>query len=206
MKKIHSLLSEQNAKTTARALKFVCYMAMLFLVFCMIVSAIGRQTFILQTSTGTYDNAIYAEESHDWTSRGLTVYIGDEIRVTTDQKIDFITHVGMSAMYFIAVAPMIICFWLLAKVFDNIGKGYIFTEQNANFLLYYGLIGIVNAFASPFIKLFICYFANLFTDSKISISTGSNSVTQLFPHVAFLVAAYIIHYGVNLQDEADHTL
>ena len=26
------------------------------------------------------------------------------------------------------------------------------------------------------------------------------------PGIAFIVAAYIIHYGVHLQDEVDHTL
>ena len=29
---------------------------------------------------------------------------------------------------------------------------------------------------------------------------------MLIPSIAFIVAAYIIHYGVHLQDEVDHTL
>ena len=31
-------------------------------------------------------------------------------------------------------------------------------------------------------------------------------LSALIPGIAFLVAAYIIHYGVHLQDEVDHTL
>lgn len=33
-----------------------------------------------------------------------------------------------------------------------------------------------------------------------------NMLNRLFPGIAFLVAAYIIHYGIRLQDEVDHTL
>ena len=42
--------------------------------------------------------------------------------------------------------------------------------------------------------------------SQIMISTGSDMLNRLFPGIAFLVAAYIIHYGIRLQDEVDHTL
>ena len=31
-------------------------------------------------------------------------------------------------------------------------------------------------------------------------------LTTLVPSIAVLVAAYILHYGVHLQDEVDHTL
>ena len=109
-------------------------------------------------------------------------------------------------MYAINVIPVIIGFWFLSQVFRNVSKGRIFTEQNAHYLLYYGLIQIAVAVLVPFIKLFVAYLANLLAVSQIHIATGQDLPNQLFPNIAFIVAAYIIHYGVHLQDEADHTL
>lgn len=31
-------------------------------------------------------------------------------------------------------------------------------------------------------------------------------LNSIVPSIAFIVAAYIIHYGISLQDEVDHTL
>lgn len=47
---------------------------------------------------------------------------------------------------------------------------------------------------------------NLVSDGRMSISTGQRMFNMLIPSIAFIVAAYIIHYGVHLQDEVDHTL
>ncbi|MCI8302283.1 MAG: hypothetical protein HFF68_05910, partial [Oscillospiraceae bacterium] len=76
----------------------------------------------------------------------------------------------------------------------------------ASFLLYYGLLQFFGAVFVPFIKLLICWLASLASDGRITISTGQNMLSALIPGIAFLVAAYIIHYGVHLQDEVDHTL
>ncbi len=58
----------------------------------------------------------------------------------------------------------------------------------------------------PFVKLFIVSIANNMLTDRISISAGTNMLNNILPSLGFLVAAYIIHYGVNLQDEVDHTL
>lgn len=110
------------------------------------------------------------------------------------------------AMYLTNIVPLIICFWFLSRVFNNVSKGRIFTDQNASYLLYYGLIQVAVAVLVPFIKIFISYLANQFTNSELSIATGQNLLNNLIPNIAFIVAAYIIHYGVHLQDEVDHTL
>lgn len=68
------------------------------------------------------------------------------------------------------------------------------------------MIQFFAAFFVPFIKMFICYLTNLVSNSHVSISTGSDMLNNLIPSIAFIVAAYIIHYGINLQDEVDHTL
>jgi len=208
MKKIQKLINEPFAKSAAHFMKYICYIMMLFFVAGLVLSFIGRQTFILHSSTGTYDSAIYSEENHNWTSRGPTVSMNDEVRVIAynGEKIDLITQIGLSTMYAVNVIPLIICFWFLSRVFNNVSKGRIFTDQNASYLLYYGLMQMAVAALVPFIKLFISYLANQFSSSEISIATGQNLLNNLIPNIAFIVAAYIIHYGVHLQDEADHTL
>lgn len=207
MKKIRNLLSNQFAKSAAKFLKYICCF-LIFINLCgMVLSLIGRQTFILHTSTGTYDNAIYAEEKHDWTMRGPTVSLNkDEIRVFTDHKIDLITQIALSVIYAVHIIPITFCLWLLMKVCHNVSQDRIFIETNAKCLFDYGLIQIAVAAIIPFVKLLISYIANLFTDSKISVSTGQYLLNDLIPGIAFLIAAYIIHYGISLQDEADHTL
>ena len=208
MKKIQKLINEPYAKSAAHFMKYICYIMMLFFVAGLVLSFIGRQTFILHTSTGTYDSAIYSEENHNWTSRGLTVSMNDEVRVIAydGEKIDLITQIGLSTMYAVNVIPLIICFWFLSRVFNNVSKGRIFTDQNASYLLYYGLMQMAVAALVPFIKLFISYLASQFSSNEISTATGQNLLNNLIPNIAFIVAAYIIHYGVHLQDEADHTL
>lgn len=168
----------------------------------------GTADFFLHTHTGSYERAIYAEENHNPSTRGFTVSINDDIHVWTndDDKIDFKTQVGISIMYATNAVPLIVAFWFLSQVFSNVSRGYIFTEKNALYLLYYGLLQFFASLIVPFIKLFICYLVNLVSDSRLSISTGHTIVNTLIPSIAFIVAAYIIHYGIHLQDEVDHTL
>ncbi|MCI8527310.1 MAG: DUF2975 domain-containing protein, partial [Oscillospiraceae bacterium] len=97
-------------------------------------------------------------------------------------------------------------YWFLSRVFSNINKGEIFTEQNSSYLLYYGILQFSVAVFVPFIKLLICWLTNLVSNGQMSISTGQTMFNMLIPSIAFIVAAYIIHYGVHLQDEVDHTL
>ncbi len=104
------------------------------------------------------------------------------------------------------VLPLAFAFWLLSRIFSNIQQGQIFTEQNASYLLGYGLLQIFAAVFVPVIKGLICWLVNLVSDGQLSVSTGQAMFKTLVPGIGFLVAAYIIHYGVYLQDEVDHTL
>lgn len=208
MKLIQQLPNERFAKPAARFMECICYFVICFFIFCTVFSFIGRQTFTLHTKTGSFDRAIYAEENHAPHSRSMTVHVNDNIHVWTNDndQIDLTIQIGLSLMYAVSTVPMIFAFLFLGRVFSNIQKGQIFTEQNASYLLYYGLLQFFVAVFVPFIKLLICWLANLASDSRVSISTGQNMFDTLIPSIAFLVAAYIIHYGVRLQDEVDHTL
>lgn len=208
MQFIQKLTNERFARPAAKLMKFACYFSICFFVLCTVLSFMGRQTFSLHTKADTFQRAIYAEEDHDPHSRGITVHMGDDIHVWTNDndQIDLSIQIGLSLMYAVNTIPIIFAFWFLSRVFSNIGKGEIFTERNASYLLYYGLLQCSVAVFVPWIKLLICWLTNLVSDSRMSISTGSDAFNTLIPGIAFLVAAYIIRYGVHLQDEADHTL
>ena len=88
----------------------------------------------------------------------MTVYTGDDIHVWTDggDQIEPVVRIGLSVLYAVNTIPMVLAFWLLSRVFSNVQNGRIFIEQNASFLLYYGLIQFFAAVFVPFIKLAVC--------------------------------------------------
>ena len=208
MKFIQKLANERFARPAAQLMKFACYFVICFYVLCTVLSFMGRQSFFLHTKTGTYERAIYAEENHAAHSRSMTVFTGDDIHVWTNDndQIDLTIQIGLSLMYAVHIVPMIFAYWFLSHVFSNINKGQIFTEKNSSYLLYYGMLQFSVAVFVPFIKLLICWLTNLISNGRMSISTGQAMFNMLIPSIAFIVAAYIIHYGVHLQDEVDHTL
>ena len=208
MKFIQELANERFARPAAQLMKFACYFVICFYVLCTVLSFMGRQSFFLHTKTGTYERAIYAEEKHAAHSRSMTVFTGDDIHVWTNDndQIDLTIQIGLSFMYAVHIVPMIFAYWFLSRVFSNINKGHIFTEKNSSYLLYYGILQFSVAGFVPFIKLLICWLTNLVSNGQMSISTGQAMFNMLIPSIAFIVAAYIIHYGVHLQDEVDHTL
>lgn len=211
MKFAPKLDTQRLTKSAARFLKSICYIAIIFYALCVIFSFLGRQSFYLHTKTGTNARAIYAnytEGNHTADSGGMTVSMGDDIHVWTNEndRIDAAVQIGLSLMYAVNTVPMVFAFWFLSRVFSNIQKGQIFTAQNAAYLLYYGILQFSVAIFVPFIKLLICWFTNLVSDSRMSIATGQSMLNMLVSSITFIVAAYIIHYGVHLQDEVDHTL
>ena len=208
MKFIQQVANERFARHAAQLMKFACYFAICFYVLCTVLSFMGRQSFFLHTKTGTFERAIYAEENHDAHSRSMTVFTGDDIHVWTNDndQIDLTIHIGLSLIYVVHIVPMIFAYWFLSHVFSNINKGEIFTKQNSSYLLYYGILQFSVAVFVPFLKLLICWLINLISNGRMSISTGQAMFNMLISSIAFIVAAYIIHYGVHLQDEVDHTL
>ena len=200
------LLSERTAKNAAYLMKIVCYIVMLIFIFGLVLSIIGRQMFILHTNGEIWNEAIIAEEYRDLTARGLTVGTPGEIRIHAGDEIDIMARISLSAVYVVHAIPIIISFWFLSRVFGNVYKGKIFTEQNAQYILYFGLIRIAVAVFAPFIKLGIVGLADHFSGNVITIGIRYDIFVELIPNIAFIVAAYIIRYGVKLQDEVDHTL
>lgn len=208
MKFLQKLTDERFARSAAQLLKVVCYFVICFFVLCTLFSFMGRQTFFLHSKARIFERAIIAEENHDPPSRSMTVSMGDDIHVWTNDsdQIPLAIQIGLSLLYAVHTVPMIFAFWFLSRVFSNIRDGQIFTERNASYLLYYGLLQFCVAVFVPFVKLLICWLASRVSDGQMSIATGQSMFNMLIPSIAYIVAAYIIHYGVHLQDEVDHTL
>lgn len=208
MRGLKRLLSEQHARGAASLMKAVCYLIMIFTALSLVLSLAGRQSFRLYTKSGIYENAILAEESHERQARSMYVNTSDDIYIWTngEDEIDLSIRIGLSLMFALNAVPMLCAYYLLARVFDNVAKGRIFIEQNASFLFFYGLIQIFVAALVPFLKLLVCKLINLLAEGRIDISTGHELIGGLIPGVAFIVAAYIIRYGIHLQDEVDHTI
>lgn len=208
MTAISKFPAQRFAKFASHLMRYACYFAILFYVLCLLLSVMGRQTFALRTDTGYFENAIFAETNHNPPTRSMTVHMeSDSIYVhSVDSTIDPMVQVSLSLMYAVNVIPLIFAYVFLSKVFANVAKGEIFTDKNAAYLLYYGILQLFVALFVPFIKILICQVNNWISADTISIGTGSNMIVDLFPSIAFMVAAYIVHYGITLQDEVDHTL
>ena len=208
MKMLKPLLNERFVRKAASFLQAACWLAICFFALVTVLACLGRQQFTLVTSTDVYEGAIYAERDQGWLSHSFTVTASDSIRVTADSDdgVDLATHIGLTLMFAAQALTGMAGYWLLSRVFANIAQGRIFVEQNARGLLGYGLLQIYAVFLLPFVKLLICNLANLVSDSQIAAWSVQIRPDKLFPSIAFLVAAYIIHYGITLQDEVDHTL
>lgn len=202
------LLNERFVRKAASFLQAACWLAICFFALVTVLACLGRQQFTLVTSTDVYEGAIYAERDQGWLSHSFTVTASDSIRVTADSDdgVNLATHIGLTLMFAAQALTGMAGYWLLSRVFANIAQGRIFVEQNARGLLGYGLLQIYAVFLLPFVKLLICNLANLVSDSQIAAWSVQIGPDKLFPSIAFLVAAYIIHYGITLQDEVDHTL
>lgn len=208
MKMLKPLLNERFVRKAASFLQAACWLAICFFALVTVLACLGRQQFTLVTSTDVYEGAIYAERDQGWLSHSFTVTASDSIRVTADSDggVDLATHIGLTLMFAAQALTGMAGYWLLSRVFANIAQGRIFVEQNARGLLGYGLLQVYAVFLLPFVKLLICNLANLVSDSQIAAWSVQIGPDKLFPSIAFLVAAYIIHYGITLQDEVDHTL
>lgn len=202
------LLNERFVRKATSFLQAACWLAICFFALVTVLACLGRQQFTLVTSTDVYEGAIYAERDQGWLSHSFTVTASDSIRVTADSDdgVALATHIGLTLMFAAQALTGMAGYWLLNRVFANIAQGRIFVEQNARGLLGYGLLQIYAVFLLPFVKLLICNLANLVSDSQIAAWSVQIGPDKLFPSIAFLVAAYIIHYGITLQDEVDHTL
>ena len=194
-----SISNAALARGLANLLGWLACLLILLLAIGLILSFIGKQSFTLQTSAGTYHNATFSDIEFNWLPEGFSVHLGDNTRVHACQfsdEVDFITHIGIFARTVVLVVPFMVSLWLLRRVLNNIHKRSIFTNKNADYLLYCGLMRILVFVFVPFIQIFISYVANLFTDSQIILS-AQPSLATLFMGLIFIVCAHVIRQGIR---------
>lgn len=208
MKSVNFLLNHRFVTKIAKLMKISCYIAILVFVLLVVLCFMGRLQYDITVGTTTYENVVYSGKPYQYAT-GLSMDNVDSLRVhaeAEDGTIGLPTYIAIVCMYTISMIPLIFAFWFLARVFDNVIRGEIFVEKNAQYLLYFGMIQGLVALVAPFVRLLIAQIANALVADRISLATGSDIINQLIPSMAFFVAAYIINYGVHLQDEVDHTL
>ena len=190
MRILNRLIDKRFAISAARVSRFACYLLMLFMVFGLLLSLTGRQRFRLQTYEGSFETALCAQQDPSAGLNGPVVNMTDSvvIRSNAENRVDLISQVALFLLYACEVLPLLAAVWFLSRVFANVSHGEIFTEQNALFLLLYGLLQFFAAVFSPLLKLGICSLANLFSDSQMFISTVSltpalqdSSISSMLP-------------------------
>lgn len=208
MEWMEKLMRERYVRFAARVMQIACCLILLAYAVGLLLSLLGRQTFRLSTSTGVYEHAVCAATDPGADIDGITVSMDDSVYVRANAAggVDLATQAALFLMYACKIVPLMAGYWLLSRVFANVFRGEIFTDRNARFLLLFGLIEGITAVAAPLLRLLLCALANLVSDSQVSVSTGSGMLSGLVWSMAFVVAAYILHYGIHLQDEVDHTL
>lgn len=197
-----------GVRPVAQLMRLACYGGMLLCVLNLLLCLMGRQTFTLHTGDQVYENACFAEETYGSGVLGFTAQMEDEVHIRTgsDGEIDPAIPVGLGLVYLAGTVPMLFAYWALSRVFSNVAAGQIFIEQNAACLFRFGVIECAVALLLPWLKLLLCWGISLIADGELTMSTGAGWQNALFPGAAVLVAAYILHYGVQLQDEVDHTI
>lgn len=207
MKKPNAMVSERFCRSAAGLLASLCYLMIALCALVIVLSALGRQTFTLHTPTGTYEDAILAEAEHGRAGmRWFTVGTAGEIHLRAEDEIDAAARVGITALAAIGILPMVFAFWHLARALSNIRAGRVFTEENARRIFYYGLLQLAAAIVAPALQLLTCRLVSAVSINELSFSTGQNALGGIVQGIAFLVAAYVIRYGVALKDEVDCTL
>lgn len=206
------IFSERTAKGTARVLSFWCALVIVFYGMALVMSAMGRMTFTLHGPDGQMKHAIWAdmpyEAGTDFGSGSMRITLTDEIHAWADDGglLSMAQKIGLVLIMAARVVPMMAAYGALGGVLNRVSRGEIFTDKNARGLMAYGVIRLVAAVAAPFAQLGICSVVTAMGAGELTILTGQGMMNELLPSLGFIVAAYIIHYGVHLQDEVDHTL
>ncbi len=206
------IISERTARGASHILRVCCLLVIAFCALAIVMSAMGRLTFTLHGSGGTVRSAIWAnmpyEPDAEFGGGSMRLTMTDEIHAWANDGglLSMGQKIGLMLIAAAHIVPLMAAYAALAGVFGRVGNGEIFTDRNARGLMVYGVIRLVTAAIVPFVKLGICGVVTAMGAGELTISTGQNMLGELFPSIGFIVAAYIIHYGVHLQDEVDHTL
>lgn len=204
------LISPKHANKIAVFLQSICYLMAALAALTIILVVLGRIEVNLNTPTGFFENALLLEQDHTTDSRFLFISLSDLLihlnTHSSDGEIAVSTLIGVIFMGLASVAPFGYCFLVMARFFGNIAKGNVFISHNASLLQLSGLVLIASALVLPVLNGYVLpSLINTWSTNVISTSVSVN-FTELFTGAVLLVMAYVFHYGLYLQDEADHTI
>lgn len=206
--KITSFFAKENAGRFASFLKFVSYFACFFFGVSIILILLGRVQMTIVTPTEVYERALLLEQDYGAQSRFLFVDIaGYDLTLTLQGGVDFVTWLSVALLTLVKMFPMAFCFFFLIRFFGNIEEGRVFVKENGNFLWYNGIALLIATVLGPIMKYFIVpLLMQSFSENILRFSITDNFLTIWFYSAFFLVGSYVFHYGLYLQEEADHTL
>lgn len=204
--RLAALLSDKNARRLITSLRVLCVLTFGFLCVFALLIVLGRVEVNLVLPTGTFERAPLLGRDSE-VSRFLYATIGGHhIRVVALHPVDWATRLGIALIGLLHVAPIAYCFFTLTRFFTNIGARQVFTSANANLLLRSGCVLASTALVFPLLSAYVIPpLVNLMSTNQLSIGVTFD-LSRLFFGIVLLVAAYIFHYGLYLQEEADATL
>jgi len=199
-------LSKTTAHHFARCLKIFCYIVFFIGVFASVLILLGRVEVNLAMPEKYFENALLFEKDRAATSRFFFATPFDHLHLSVHDKVGFATWLCIALMGLVKILPFTVCSYFMAGFFKNISLDKVFVFSNANILLYNGIILSVSSILHPILNAFLFpSILTLFSKNRISVSTQPD-LMGIFMGITLLIAAYVFHYGIYLQDEADHTL
>ncbi|MHA7966799.1 DUF2975 domain-containing protein [Paenibacillus sp. CAU 1782] len=204
------LMNRKRASKLAQLLQGLCYFLVGLAVLSVVLILIGRMEVNMTIPEGHYTNALLLEKDHSVESRAFLVdlsYLDLHVDMRpAGGKTELITILGIMIMGLVTVAPHGYSFYLIARFFGNVSNGHVFVPVNATLLLRCGAVLVAAALIAPILNGFAMpAIINLVTDNHISANASIDFIALIGGAIA-LVMAYVFHYGIYLQNEADHTL
>ena len=197
----------QNARRLAQVLEAACYLAACFFLLICVLFLCGRTEVQLTNRDGSFPDALVADGGPGGGTRWMFTSIPDQTtNLAAFDGIDAPAWIGIAAMGVLRVAPLGVCAVILALLFRNVAAGRVFVPQNASLLLRGGLLLAATYLLVPLINAYaIPPLVNHFSSCRLAVGT-TVSLSGLFDAFVMVVGAYVMRYGIYLQEEADHTL
>ncbi len=198
------LLSERAGKILAVLLQILCAVLFLVTLYHCIRVWFGYAEINLTTQELMHERVSLRGEIQQQVSY---ILLPDEIHLTAMNGIAAITWIGISLMGMLRFLPYAFCYFMFILFFRNIAKKKIFITQNEDILLYCGVVLLLASMLVPVINGYaIPALINALTDNVIGVGVNLLSDPRPTQGIVLLVAAYVLRYGINMQNEADKKL
>jgi hypothetical protein len=199
-------MTEKRAHNIAVLLQAICVIMLLLAAFTVVLMVLGRIQVSLTTPEGHFERALLAEKDHSVRSRALYYNPVEDITLQTDSAISPLARIILPLMGLLRVFPFGFVFFQMSRFFANLAVGEVFVRPNAQLLLQSGAVMVIFSVITPILNAFVLpALLDVFTDNELWVAAQANFTSPFFGAV-LLVAAYVFHYGIYLQDEADHTI